>query len=107
MKTIDTTTRNIDNNNAQTKTKTVMVEHEQRLFRIVLKSDSYDFQSGGRVEVIGNDNKWETIKSFNLVEDFGVQHSYQYFRESNFDKPIAELKKFIKKTAKYLTPIEA
>ena len=107
MKTIDTTTRNIDNNNAQTKTKTVLIEHENKLFQINLKSDSYDSQSGGTVKVMGNDNKWETIKSFNLVEDFGVKHSYQYFKESNFDKPIAELKKFIKKTAKYLEPTEA
>ena len=103
MKTIDTTTKGIDNNNAQTKSKTVLIEEQDRLFKISCVSNTYDFQSNGAVYIMGTDNKWERIKSFNMAEDYNVQHSYQYFKESNFDNAIKDLKKLIKKTAKFMT----
>ena len=106
MKMIDTTLKGINDNNAQTKSKIVLIEHENRLFRISCNSNTYNFQSGGDVAVMGNDNKWETLKTFNMFEDYGIEHSYEYFNEAKFDGAITDLKKFIKKTAKYLVPIK-
>jgi len=102
MKIIDITTKGISNKNAQTKTKTILLEENKNIFKIQLNSNTYDFQSDGWVSIMGPDKKWETIKKFNLPEHYNVKHSYQYFNESDFDNAIKDLKKFIKNFARFV-----
>jgi len=57
--------------------KTTLFEIKGILFRIDIKSESHDFQSYARLEILGSDNKWEVLKRMNPKKDFNIDISYQ------------------------------
>ena len=103
MKTIDNSGLKSQHSNGAW-TQTILVEHEGVLFRMFMKSESYDFQSPARLSVMGNDNKWEIIKSVNVPKDYDINIAYSRNpSERTFNPIVTDFKKLIKSTAKFLT----
>jgi len=76
----------------------IQIQVNDLLFKIDIHSESYEFQSYARLEILNDEKNWTVLTSNNPKKDFGIDISYQNsYNQNAFKSIINSFESYIKK----------
>jgi hypothetical protein len=70
------------------KSQEILLKSKKNVFKISILSESYEFQSYGKLYILSTDKKWTLLKKINPKKDYGIELAYKRSYSKNAFEPI-------------------